>query len=77
MFRTPTAVLMMMGQIEVMKITKIAERLPVPERRQRQRQPRQRRNRAQHLEQRIQRAHGHLLLPMSTPSAMPMLAASR
>ena len=77
MFRTPTAVLMMMGQIEVMKITKIADGCPS-------------RNAASdsgsHASGGIVRSTwnsgssarmAHLLLPMSTPSAMPPLAASR
>ena len=77
MLRTPTAVLMMIGQIEVMKITKIAEGCAVAEGRQRQRQPGQRRHGAQHLEDRIEPAHGpDATVPTSSPSAMPTTAAS-
>ena len=54
----PTAVLMMIGQIEVMKITKIADGCAVAEGRQRDRQPGQRRHGAQHLEDRVEPAHG-------------------
>jgi hypothetical protein len=57
MLRMPTAVLMMIGQIEVMKITKIAEGLAVAERREREWQPGQRRHGAQDLEDRIEPAH--------------------
>jgi hypothetical protein len=50
MFRTPTAVLMMTGQIAVMKMTKIADGCP-------SRNAASDRNRAQDLEERIERAH--------------------
>ena len=53
----PTAVLMMIGQIEVMKITKIADGLAVAEGGQRDRQPGERRHGAQHLEDRVEAAH--------------------
>ena len=61
--RMPTAVLMMTGQIEVMKITKIADGLRIEERGQRQWQPGKRRHRAQDLEHRIQAAHRPDRLP--------------
>ena len=53
----PTAVLMMIGQIEVMKITKIAEGWLSRNAASDDRQPGQRRHRAQHLEDRVEPAH--------------------
>lgn len=53
----PTAVLMMIGQIEVMKITKIAEGLLSRKAASEIGNPGQRRNGAHHLEDRIETAH--------------------
>ena len=58
MLRIPTAVLMMIGQIAVMKMTKDSRRMAIAECCERQRQPGEWRNRAQYLEQRIERTHG-------------------
>ena len=58
----PTAVLMMIGQIEVMKITKMAEGWPSRNAARESGSPGQRRNRAQHLEDRVEAAHGPVRL---------------
>jgi hypothetical protein len=56
----PTAVLMITGQIAVMKITKIADGALSPEGGERDGQPGQRWHGAQHLEDRVEAAHGPL-----------------
>ena len=58
----PTAVLMRIGQIEVMKMTKIAEGWPSRNAASDKRQPGQRRHGAQHLEDRVEAAHGRARL---------------
>ena len=70
----PTAVLMITGQMAVMKITKIADGCAVAKGGERDGEPGQRRHGAQHLEDRVETAHGPRLCPTSAPSATPTMA---
>jgi hypothetical protein len=66
---------MMIGQTEVMKITKIADGWLSRKRRERDRQPGQRRDGAQHWKIGSSPRMAHTDWPMMVPSAMPMTPA--